>query len=65
MPTILTICETPRERTSHRGFVDLGLKFASNAAFGGWAKERAERLLEFCETLEDSKDLSALAEFRG
>ncbi len=36
-------------------------KFASNAAFGGWAKERAERLLEFCETLEDSKDLSALA----
>ncbi len=31
----------------------------------GCSALRAERLLEFCETLGESEDLSALAEFRG
>ena len=43
---------------------ELVRKFANNVAFGGWPEVRAERLLEFCEMLEDSKDLSALREFR-
>ena len=43
---------------------ELVAKAKKNMAFGGWPEVRAERLLEFCETLEDSKDLSALREFR-
>lgn len=44
---------------------ELVRKFAGNVAFGGWPKERGERLLGFCETLGEAGDLSALAEFRA
>ncbi|NNU80177.1 MmgE/PrpD family protein [Halovulum dunhuangense] len=39
-------------------------KFRSNAAHGGWDAGRAERLLDFCQTLADRPDLSAMTDFR-
>ena len=40
-------------------------KFFSNAAHGGWPRERAEALLAFCQDLAAQPDLSGLARFRS
>jgi len=40
-------------------------KFFSNAAHGGWPRNQAEALLDFCQGLAGLPDLSGLARFRG
>jgi len=40
-------------------------KFADNAAFGGWSRERAARWLAVAAGAFEAPDLSALEEFRG
>jgi 2-methylcitrate dehydratase PrpD len=44
---------------------ELIVKFRSNIAYGGWAIERGEQLLNFCVTVEGRDDLKGLADFRG
>ncbi len=44
---------------------ELIVKFRSNIAYGGWAIERGEQLLNFCVTVEGHDDLKGLADFRG
>jgi len=43
---------------------EITAKFCSNAAYGGWEPETADRLLDFCQTLGDRPDVSGLAAFR-
>lgn len=43
---------------------EITAKFQSNAAYGGWGRADADRLLTFCQTLAAQPDLSALADFR-
>jgi 2-methylcitrate dehydratase PrpD len=40
-------------------------KFFSNAAHGGWPRERAEKLLAFCQGLGRQPDLAGLRHFRS
>jgi len=40
-------------------------KFFSNAAHGGWPRDRAEALLAFCQNLAAQRDLAGLARFRS
>jgi len=47
------------------GDEEIVAKFFANAAHGGWPRERAERLLAFCQGLADQPDLAGLSQFRS